>query len=104
MRYPDSLTSTTHNLKELSNALNSGREGRNSLALALIHSQPYAKLSTVASDKLAEGDMTIFSSKDGSGSLEGSIHGNYHNLIGGSGHMSTPSLAAFDPVFWFHHW
>lgn len=104
MRYPDDLTSTTHNLKGLSDALNSGREGRNTLALALIHSQPYANLSTVASDKLEKGDMTIFSSQDGSGSLEGSIHGNYHNLIGGPGHMSTPSLAAFDPVFWFHHW
>ena len=104
MRWPDTLTSTTHNLKALSDALNSGREGRSSLALALIHSTPYGKFSTVASDKLEKGDMTTFSSPEGRGSLEGSIHGNYHNLIGGNGHMSTPSLAAFDPVFWFHHW
>jgi len=107
VRYPDSPASTTHNLEKLSNALNSGREGRNSLALALLHSQPYAELSTVASDLiLVEGDITEFNNpKDGSGSLEGSIHGNYHNIIGGRrGHMSHPSVAAFDPVFWFHHW
>ncbi|KAH7403824.1 hypothetical protein BKA64DRAFT_461089 [Cadophora sp. MPI-SDFR-AT-0126] len=105
VRYPADSNSTTHDLPELSNALNSGREGRNSLALALIHSQPYGRLETVASDFLAEGDLTIFSSRaEGSGSLEGSIHGNYHVLIGGQGgHMSTPILAAFDPVFWFHH-
>jgi hypothetical protein len=38
------------------------------------------------------------------GSIE-ALHGNYHTIIGGSnGHMSHPSIAAFDPVFWFHHW
>jgi len=105
VRYPTDSSSTTHDFKELSNALNSGREGRSSLTLALIHSQPYGRLQTVASDFLAEGDITLFSSRaEGRGSLEGSIHGNYHGLIGGPGHMGTPILAAFDPVFWFHHW
>lgn len=105
MRYPTDSNSTTHGLQALSNALNSGREGRNSLTLALLHSQPYGRLATVASDSLARGDITTFSSRaEGNGSLEGSIHGNYHNLIGGSGHMGTPILASFDPVFWFHHW
>jgi hypothetical protein len=38
-----------------------------------------------------------------SGSLEG-IHGSYHGIIGGpGGHMSKVPVAAFDPVFWFHH-
>ena len=44
---------------------------------------------------------------EGSGSLEGSVHGTYHMLIGGTttvrGHMTNPIVAAFDPVFWFHH-
>ena len=35
-------------------------------------------------------------------SLEG-LHNEYHNNIGGSGHMSQVPVAAFDPVFWMHH-
>ncbi|KAK3112691.1 hypothetical protein LTR53_010772 [Teratosphaeriaceae sp. CCFEE 6253] len=39
-------------------------------------------------------------------SLEG-WHDNIHNLVGSgkgkSGAMSDPSVAAFEPVFWFHH-
>ncbi|CZT49606.1 uncharacterized protein RSE6_10479 [Rhynchosporium secalis] len=105
VRHPANIHSTTHGFSELSDVLNSGREGRNSFALALIYSQPYGQFQTVASDSLAEGDITAFSSPTaGSGSLEGSIHGNYHVLIGGqTGHMGVPTLAAFDPVFWFHH-
>lgn len=38
-----------------------------------------------------------------SGSLE-SIHGLYHVLSGGAGHMGRVALAAYDPIFWFHHW
>jgi tyrosinase len=26
------------------------------------------------------------------------------NLQAQAGHMSNPSVAAFDPLFWFHHW
>lgn len=106
VRWPTNVNSVTHDLRALSNSLNSGREGRTSHSLDLIHSKPYGNLSSVASDQLAQGDLTFFEKRDtlnGSGSLEGSLHGNYHNLIGGRGHMSTPTLAAFDPVFWFHH-
>jgi len=36
-------------------------------------------------------------------SLEG-VHNNIHNWTGGSyGHMSSVPIAAFDPIFWFHH-
>jgi hypothetical protein len=38
-----------------------------------------------------------------SGSLE-DIHGAYHGYIGSGGHMSAVETAAFDPIFWFHHW
>jgi len=31
------------------------------------------------------------------------IHNAIHSNIGGSGHMSYPEIAAFDPVFWLHH-
>jgi tyrosinase len=38
------------------------------------------------------------------GSLE-DIHNNVHGMIGGNGgHMSYLDYAAFDPVFWLHHW
>lgn len=36
-------------------------------------------------------------------SLEG-IHNNIHNFSGGSGYLGTPATAAFDPLFWVHHW
>ena len=49
-----------------------------------------------------------------SGSIEG-LHGTYHIMVGGwndeaidskkkTGHMSSVPVAAFDPVFWMHHW
>ncbi|KAF2820959.1 hypothetical protein CC86DRAFT_427058 [Ophiobolus disseminans] len=115
VRHPTSLTTDTHNLKAQSNVLSSGREGRTTLAMKLINSKPYQLLSTVASDMLQRGDLTNapglvqanVNNPRGNGSLEGSVHGKYHLLIGGTtilaGHMSDPIVAAFDPVFWFHH-
>ena len=38
-----------------------------------------------------------------SGSLE-ALHGQYHGLVAGGGHMSAVGCAAFDPIFWLHHW
>lgn len=80
------------------------------------NSSRYPDLQDVASDMvLRGGDLTntkltrtisgVPGSKAASyGSIEG-LHGNYHTIIGGSnGHMSHPSIAAFDPIFWFHHW
>ena len=34
------------------------------------------------------------------------IHNNIHGEIGGEtfGHMGVPAVAAFDPIFWLHHW
>nr|BAE48754.1 polyphenoloxidase [Agaricus blazei] len=37
-----------------------------------------------------------------SNSIE-AIHDNIHVLVGGRGHMSDPSVAAFDPIFFLHH-
>jgi hypothetical protein len=36
-------------------------------------------------------------------SLEG-IHNNIHNFAGGNGYLGDPATAAFDPLFWLHHW
>lgn len=33
------------------------------------------------------------------------IHNNIHGWIGGNGgQMSQPAVAAFDPIFFMHHW
>jgi hypothetical protein len=83
------------------------------MMIKLLNSPLYAQLKTVATDAvLQRGDITdvpgMFrpdvDNPEGVGNLEGTIHGNYHVLIGGNGVMSNPSVAAFDPVFWFHHW
>lgn len=39
----------------------------------------------------------------GKGSIE-DLHNKFHSLIGGTGVMGNPAVAAFDPVFFFHHW
>lgn len=54
-------------------------------------------------------DYRIFSNHStrgglASGSIEG-FHDQYHGIIGGPvGHMSVPPVAAYDPIFWLHHW
>jgi tyrosinase len=38
------------------------------------------------------------------GQLEGTVHNNVHNKLGGAtGWMGDPDLAARDPIFWLHH-
>lgn len=37
------------------------------------------------------------------GSLE-DVHNEIHDKVGGNGHMAALEVAAFDPVFWVHHW
>jgi len=37
------------------------------------------------------------------GSIEG-VHDTVHGVAGGGGHMSVIPYAAFDPLFWLHHW
>jgi len=118
LRHPTVKSPNSHDLKELSDALNMGREARASLVLDIVFSKPYSNLKIMATDKvLASGQMDnvkisqrtdkLFEAlgERPSGSLEG-IHGNYHVLIGGTGfgHMNTTMVASFDPVFWFHHW
>ena len=39
----------------------------------------------------------------GSGSIE-DLHNKFHGLIGKAGVMGNPSVAAYDPVFFIHHW
>jgi hypothetical protein len=32
------------------------------------------------------------------------IHNYVHGCTGGEGHMANVPVAAFDPLFWMHHW
>ena len=59
----------------------------------------YATFSNKAlrKDKNDEWVITVY------GSVEG-LHDDYHGHCGGVGHMGRIPLAAFDPVFWLHHW
>ena len=47
--------------------------------------------------------ISISNNRQEGDSLESS-HDTVHNLVGGGGHMSNAGYAAFDPVFWLHHW
>lgn len=46
---------------------------------------------------------TIMKTVGPSGSLE-ALHDDYRYFIVGGGRMSSVLVAAFDPVFWLHHW
>lgn len=60
---------------------------------------PYYKDYTIFSNRAdVDDEPTVY------GSVE-SLHDHYHGNCGGDGgHMSRVPVAAFDPVFWLHHW
>ncbi|TFK38415.1 tyrosinase [Crucibulum laeve] len=45
---------------------------------------------------------TVGDGGSSSNSIE-AIHDDLHVYVGGSGHMSNPAVAAFDPIFFLHH-
>jgi tyrosinase len=75
--------------------LNQAREGEVQYVLNMMGATEYRRFTVVA-------DQGFTTGSSASGSLEG-IHGRYHGHIGGNGHMGQVAVAAFDPVFWFHH-
>ncbi|OCL09432.1 Di-copper centre-containing protein [Glonium stellatum] len=77
-------------------AINRTREEKIRMISAMLTDPSYGRFSAYGTNAQVTGGP--------SGSLEGSIHGEYHNKLGGdSGHMSAVPVAAFDPVFWIHH-
>lgn len=125
MRHPQGRTkaevikATEHGTADLSNTMNSGREARCSYMLDLLNSAPYQRVQDIATDnKRFRGDMWEVDLKRSleqfdnrgnpiqdqtSGSIE-DLHNKYHGLIGWAGVMGNPTVAAFDPVFYIHHW
>ncbi|KAL1618339.1 hypothetical protein SLS54_007316 [Diplodia seriata] len=92
-------TGEADDFAELDAALNKDREPEVQTLLDLIELAPYADYGNFAT---AVPSSTGKGANAPNGSLE-SFHGAYHVLIGGAGHMSRVPIAAFDPVFWFHH-
>lgn len=57
----------------------------------------YARYGPFSNNQWNRGQPGIY------GSIEG-VHDTVHGVAGGGGHMSAVPYAAFDPLFWLHHW
>ena len=88
-------------VNELNKALNEIREDYVRLSLNFIENGIYDDYYVFAQQGASVKDPQ--DGKTASGSLE-SIHNNYHDLLGTGGNMSYVETAAFDPIFWIHHW
>jgi len=122
-----------NNVTALNSILNAMRMDTNRLALTLMGDNVYREYDVFAcnkkpekrnehrvpapkpEDKVLQTDSGQTAQNSASGSLE-ALHNLYHVLIGGSGkldlrnpqgkkggHHSRVAVAAFDPIFWFHH-
>ena len=101
------------NLQDLRTVLNSQREPMVELMLRIIEDPGYNKYLDFASTaprrttpvRNDQGRIVDWKLPEGSpeGSLE-DLHNTYHSVCGGQGHMARVPVAAFDPIFWFHHW
>lgn len=100
IRYPLNRFSRWDPLTAVNAAVNEIREETVRLSLLFVENGAYGNYETYASNGASARDID---GRTASGSLE-SVHGNYHVFIGGSGHMSSVPTAAFDPIFWLHHW
>lgn len=103
-RYPIAQKGTVGSQTMQSYVLNKQREEGVKSIVNMIRNDAYANYATFSNNHLSQG---------ASGSLE-DVHNSYHLAIGGSpnrgdpfkgqGHMSFVPVAAYDPVFWIHHW
>ncbi|KAH7232954.1 common central domain of tyrosinase-domain-containing protein [Fusarium tricinctum] len=90
--------------KSMNNRLNTVREDQIRLCLALIEDKVYRNFRTFSTNAVLPkaNEQPEANLEKASGSIE-DFHGKYHAIIGGTGHMSFISTAAFDPIFWMHH-
>lgn len=97
----------------MNNALNKIREDEMRTSLSFIEQGAYSDFrafSTAGVTLKGTDPDTGKVLQDATGSVE-DLHGTYHVYVGGfsgantnTGHMSSVPVAAFDPVFWIHHW
>lgn len=105
-------TSSLDDYKSVNNTLNMVRQATVIQALDLM-STPYDKYLDFAAESprwVLDSNKQVMRDNRGNplvngphGSLE-DIHNGYHVYVGGNGHMGRVPVAAFDPVFWLHHW
>lgn len=111
LRYGGNDEST---VSALNSNLNKIREDEMRASLSMIEAGGYSNFRAFSTAgvliKGADPDDTTQILQENTGSLEG-LHNNYHVYVGGfsgdnsnTGHMSCVPIAAFDPVFWIHHW
>ncbi|GME60713.1 Tyrosinase [Neofusicoccum parvum] len=98
VRHPTDNNREKDDFDDLDKSLNWAREPGLTYMLNMMKCPAYANY-----ENFARASVLNLVKNPTSGSLE-SFHDFYHGQIGGGGHMSVPELAAFDPVFWFHHW
>lgn len=100
VRHPRTRTDDVGDATDMNNILNARRMDNNRQIRDMIIGK--ASYESFASTAATSGP---------SGNLEG-LHNQYHVYLGGStnspqevsGWMSVIATAAFDPVFWIHHW
>ncbi|GME33151.1 Tyrosinase [Neofusicoccum parvum] len=97
VRHPTDNNREKDDFDDLDKSLNWAREPGLTYMLNMMKFPAYANY-----ENFARASVLNLVKNPTSGSLE-SFHDFYHGQIGGGGHMSVPELAAFDPVFWFHH-
>ncbi|KAJ7269098.1 tyrosinase [Mycena rebaudengoi] len=94
LRFPDTMDpDATDDVQQLTRTLRSAQRQLRSKTLNLltrVHTWP-----AFSNHTPGDGGST-------SNSLE-AIHDSVHVDVGGNGHMSDPSVAAFDPIFFLHH-
>lgn len=92
-------------MEEMNGQLNLKREDRIRMCLALMEDEVYRNFGTFATNAVfpKPNEKPKATLERPSGSIE-SFHGAYHVTIGGDGHMGSIASAAFDPIFWMHHW
>ena len=93
----DQNFSGKNNHQVLNTVLAQRRESEVETLLNLLYLPQYKDYAIFSNKAVVHGKPTVF------GSLEG-LHDDYHGLTGGNGHMGRIAVAAFDPIFWLHHW
>lgn len=93
-------------MERMNKKLNQHRENRIRICLALMEDEVYRNFRTFATNAVfpKPNENPKATLERASGSIE-DFHGAYHVIIGNDdGHMGSIASAAFDPIFWMHHW
>lgn len=96
VRYPDSSKPDAASQNDQAEAALE-QQARNLRELVFYLISSYARYGAFSNNQWNKGQPGIY------GSIEG-VHDTIHDVSGRGGHMSAVPYAAFDPLFWLHHW